>query len=105
MDDNEKAADERAARVVDAAVINEALFEANQEMGAGLAEIRVELETLRGIAKRLADGWVPIEVMREWATVITYRPWDCQDREPMTQAEQRAIYGAPARKIKDNPQA
>lgn len=52
---------------------------------------QAELETLRGIAKRNADGWSPNRLHRRWEKggIVVER------EEPMTDAEIQAIYGSP----------
>lgn len=74
-----------------------AWFEATSEVRESrdaLVAAMAERETLRGIAKRLADGWVP----RRYAFIGTYwqRPGlrsEAFEKEPMTEVEVHAIYG------------
>lgn len=73
-----------------------ALFDANRDLGA-------ELKTMRGIAKRLADGWAPcVDTLANptrygWEDTTGTRPSGLDDFdlrvEPMTPAEVQAIYG------------
>lgn len=55
------------------------------------ARMHAELETLRGIAKRLADGW-----QNHWEMQTREYLWfhtEGGEMEPMTSAEVQAIYG------------
>lgn len=58
---------------------------------AAAKELLQELETLRGIAKRLADGWLPAR--RTDGTDLWVERRFAGGSQPMTPAERAAIYG------------